>query len=307
MGDGQMKAAPVRVSDGNWLPYIEYYERQLLNGGDSNGCVLFTWQEDFDAQVNYLIENGKIPQSLLDQFSAWGYMDSNSNDGKPHFHTSPRFLQILTGNGLNGNNLVDAPTAARTYGCLPYTDLPVDPTMTPEEYVNPAAITPAMYAKAKQFLEAIGGKQAIQYQWITDGGTNVSGMRCALPAAPLALGINVGTNWNTVQPTIPPVSAGGQPGHSVMNYFIDVSDGTWIYDHYLPNPKDLVAGYPIWYSLQTIVNIIPLPPLPVEPSVPISTQSPQSISLWSAWLSAISSWLGNLSQRLSSKGRSKEK
>lgn len=308
LGDGKIKSAPVRVPDGNWLPYIEYYERQLLNTGDTNGCVIFTWQEDVDAQIDvqmeWLIQNGKVPQSLIDQFTEWGYMDSNSKDGKPHFHSSPRFLQILTGNGLNGNNLVDAPNAARTYGILPYTDLPVDPSMTPEEYVNPSAITQAMYDKAKQFLVAIGGKNAIQYQWITDGGTDIGAMKEALPAAPLALGINVGSNWNTVTPPAPAPSAGGQPGHSVLNYMIDGAQGSWIYDHYLPNPKDLVAGYPIWYSLQTIITITPLPPVPTAPSVPLNVASPVNVSAWTAWLNALSLFLANLYSRLSGlKGR----
>lgn len=36
------------VNDGNWLPYIEFFERQMLTFGDTNGCVLFTAQEAFD-------------------------------------------------------------------------------------------------------------------------------------------------------------------------------------------------------------------------------------------------------------------
>ncbi len=281
MGDGQIPSS-VRVADGNWLPYIEFYERQLLNTGDSNGCVIFTFQESFDAQMNYLILTNKISEELLTLFNRLGYMDTNSLDGAAHFHTSPRFIQILTGNGLSGNNLVDAPDAARKYGMLPYKDLPVDPTMTPEQYVDASAITQAMYDKASQFLAAIGSKTAISYQWITSGGTNIYGMQQSLPTAPLALGVNVGSNWNVVDPPAPPVSAGGSPGHSVMNYMIDAQDGTWIYDHYLPNPKDLVAGYPIWYSLQTILTVpLVAPVLPSQPTVQ------QELT----WLQQVSSFL----------------
>ena len=61
-------------------------------------------------------------------------MDTNSLDGKAHFHSSPRFWGVLTGNGANGNNLPDPWDAARKYGVLPYEDLPVSSSMTVAEY-----------------------------------------------------------------------------------------------------------------------------------------------------------------------------
>lgn len=302
LGDGRLKGVTTRVASGNWFSYYDFFERQLLNTGDTNGCVLFSTQETFDAQMEWQIQNGLVPQSVLAQFTALGYMDT-ATDGTTHFHTSPRWLQILTGNGLNGNSVQDGCDALRSYGPLPYTDLPVDPTLTPEQYVDASAITPAMKAKAAQFLALIGGKQAIQYQWITDGGTDVQATQELLVQAPALLGVNVGTDWNVTQPPPPPASAGGQPGHCVSNYWIDSSLGSWIYDHYTPNPKDLVSGYPIWYSLQMVVSPVFAPPTP--PATPITTNTPASNSAWSNWLSAVSAWLRNLFESSTLSGRQK--
>ncbi len=236
------------LSSGDWLPYIEFFERQLIGGGDSNGCVLFSTQEAFDAQIEFMIQNNQISTELLTFFNANGYMDTNSADGKAHFHTSPRFLQILTGNGFNGNSVPEAADVIRTYGCLPYTDLPVEGT-TMETYLT--GLTQEMKDKALRFLTALGGKQSVQYHWIVNAGaTNLPAMTQALQQSPLLLGIDPGTEWNQVQPYPPAV--GSPVGHCVMNYLTNTA--AWIYDHYTPNPKELV-DYPIPYVLQMIVSL----------------------------------------------------
>ncbi len=287
----QMKAV---LPSGNWLPYIEFYERQLLNTGDTDGCVLFTAQESFDAQIEQLIESGAITQKTIDWFDSLGYMDIGT-DGKKHFHSSPRWLQILTGNGLNGNAIQDAWDVMRKYGVLPYKDLPVDPTLTPQEYINPSAITQAMKDKAIQFLAGIGGKNSIGYHWITQGTPNVPAMLEALKTSPLCIGVNVGDNWNNVTPTSP--GTGANPGHCVMNYEIVGSD-KWIYDHYLPNPKDLTPDYPVWYALQAIVFVTPPPPAPMPPAQPT-----QATTL--TWLQALVAWVNGIVESITPQGRAK--
>jgi hypothetical protein len=281
MGDGNVPFKA--VSSGNWQPYLDFFERQDINY-ETNGCVLFTAQEDFDAQIENLIQLGKIPTGTLKLFNELGYMDSvNSLDGKPHFHSSPRFLQILTGNGYNGNALQDPWIVMRTKGILPWVDLPFGPTIPQSLYLT--GITQAMLDKAQQFLLAIGGSSSIQYQQLNQGGpTNLAVMQQALFQAPLQIGINVGANWNQINPTPPP--AGSLPGHSVMNYEI-VAGGCWIYDHYEPNPKDLLAGYPVQYVLQAVVSVTPPPP---SPELPPNPTVPQTVD----WLTQLQSWLQNL-------------
>ena len=128
------------VSNGDWGPRIEFFEPQKINGWDCDGCVLFAAQESFDAQMDNLIQTKQVPQGTLDLFNQLGYMDIGT-DNNPHFHSSPRFLQILTGNGTNGNALQDPWIVIRKYGVLPWKDMPFDSTITQEDYFAP--ISPA--------------------------------------------------------------------------------------------------------------------------------------------------------------------
>lgn len=288
------------VSSGNWVPYIEFFERQMLTSGDTDGCVLFTTQETFDAQIERMIQAGEITLATLQVFNDLGYLDTGT-DGKPHFHTSPRWIQILTGNGLNGNSVQQGWDVIRNYGALPYKDLPVDPTMTPQEYIDPTAITQAMKDKALQFREAMGGRlpdsrDFVQYHWIATGAENLQGMIDALLQAPLCLGVNVGTNWNVSAPPAP--ASGANPGHCVMGFQITSPDDVHIYDHYQPNPKELM-NYPVWWALQAVVTVnppVPAPTLPA-PATP-STASPSQIA---QWLRSLSAWLSNIADGLEGK------
>lgn len=244
------------VSSGIWTSNLEFFENQDL-GWETDGCVLFTAQESFDAQMDNLIGLGEIPKNIIAQFVSMGYMDLGF-DGLPHFHSSARFLQILTGNGMNGNNLYDAWDVMREYGVLPWKDLPYDKTITQAEYFTKP--TPAQFAKAAQFLALIGGKNAIPYHWVINGTPkDLVVMQKALQQAPLCLGIAVGQPWNQITPANPAPTA--PPQHSVMTYLIE-SPNNSILDHYPPYEKILDGGYSINYVMQGILS-------PIFTSVPI--------------------------------------
>lgn len=268
----------------NWNPYLKFFESQKLQF-ETDGCVLFTAQESFDGQMEYLISSGQISASLLSLFNQLGYMDTNSLDGKAHFHSSARYLQIMTGNGQNGNSLQDPWNVMRTYGVLPWTDLPYDSTITLEEYFT--TITPAQTAKAAQFLAAIGGKNAIQYHWVNaSGNTNIPSMVNALPQAPLCLGTTVCEPWDQLNP---PVCTELNAAHSTLAYEILPNDNVYILDHYVPYDKILNAGYPICYVVQGILSPIPvpsivLPPIPVLPTNPTAQQELATLDLIASWL-----------------------
>jgi len=122
MGDGHIVLGSVPpVPSGNWLSYYEFFERQMLNSGDTNCCVLFTTQESMDAQIEQQIQSGAISPATVAWFDSLGYMDVGT-DLLKHFHSSPRWLATLTGNGLDGNNVVDGWDVLRKYGALPYKD-----------------------------------------------------------------------------------------------------------------------------------------------------------------------------------------
>jgi hypothetical protein len=255
------------VSDGNWTPRIEFFENQdLAPWGDTNGCVLFAAQESFDAQMDNLIATGQMPPAILAQFNSMGYMDLG-RDGLPHFHSSPRFLQVLTGNGTNGNSCPEAWDVMRKYGVLPWRDLPYDATITETEYFAP--ISQTSLEKAAQFLTLIGGKDSIQYHWILNDSVanNIPAMQESMPQAPLCLGTPVCEPWNQEQP---PTCTSTDPAHSTIAYSIDTL--VHILDHYSPYEKELAFDYPIPYALQGIVT---LPPTPTQ----VETQIVQDSSI----------------------------
>lgn len=275
----------------DWVTRIKYFERQKIQF-ETDGCVLFTAQESLDAQIENLIALNLIPQPTLDLFTSLGYMDTAS-DGKPHFHSSPRFLQVLTGNGQRGNSMQSAWDVMRKYGVLPWKDLPYDDTTTLQQYFSP--IPQNLLDKAKQFLAAIGGKDSIQYHWIIVGGegraTDIPAMAKALPAGPLCLGTPVCEPWDQSKPPL----CSGQPSvHSTMAYELQGND-VLIEDHYVPEKKVLQNGYPIPYAMQGIISVTPPPPAPVLPPNPTL---PQTIS----WLEKVRKWLNAILNTI--KGRS---
>ena len=308
LGDGNMPEKMMGASVNDWTPYFHFMERQLIDF-ETDCCVIFSAQEIVDAEIDYLISVGKISQSTIDWFTSLGYMDSASDDGKPHFHSSPRYWSVLTGNGQNGNALQDPWNVARKYGCIPWTDLPFDSTITtPEQYFAP--IPQNLLDKGQQFLLGVGGKNWIQFHWVYENFNAVlpsASVDSARYKTPLHIGVNVGTNWNQVEPSVPVV--GSPAGHSISN-IADAPNGESCLDHYQPFIKTLVNGYPIPEIMQAVVTITPPPPAPPAPvptpATPTSPAQPVTVQEYSNWLTAILKWLsGILSTIQGAKGRKK--
>lgn len=282
MGDGHIifKA----VANGDWTSHAQFFERQKF-AFDSNGCVPFCVQESFDCQMDLLLATA--PASIVKQVTSMGYMNTG-RDNALHFHSSPRFLQILTGNGYHGNSIPEVWDVIRKYGILPWTDLPFDATTTSDEYISPAAITRVMYDKASQFLTLIGGKDSVQYHFLNDGSPkNVPLMQAAMLQAPLCVGVAVAGNWNQQIPS-PDPSVSASPEHCMMSTQI-LPPLVDCLDHYDPFQKTLDAGYPINYALQGVVTIAitPVPsPVPLPPN-PTPSQIQQWINAVKAWLAKI--------------------
>lgn len=293
LGDGNIKFESVSSSWPVW-----FNEDQKNPEFETDGCVCFCAQKSLDSQIDVLISNGIIPQSVVDQFISMGFMDTGI-DGKPHFHSSPRFLEIQTGNGTSGNSIPEAWDVIRKFGTLPWKDMPFNQMMTQNEYFTPP--TSVQLQKASQFLTLMGGKNFCQYHWLINGTVkNTSLMQNAILQAPLCNGIAVSEGWNQTTPSDPPQSQ--DPQHAVMGYKME-APVELVTDNYLPYNKVLDAGYPIHYVLQAVVKYLgfvplptpqPLPPLPTPlPPNPTNQQISQQVSLWSQWVQAILNWLRN--------------
>lgn len=263
LGANSAIAFKVVLPSGDWTPRIAFYEAQKL-AFETDGCVLFTDNESFDAQMDLILPT--LPPAIEQQIIEMGFMDTGL-DGNSHFHSSPRFIEGLTGNGINGNNLYDGPDVIRKYGILPWKDMPFTPGMTEAEYFTPP--TQAQFQKALKFRDLLGGKEFTKYHWVINGGAkNLKTIQTALQQAPLCIGISVGPNWNQEIPADP--QPNDPPEHSVMLYKVD-GQNAFIYDHYQPAKKTLDANYPIHYVLQMIVSPIIAPPTPAPAVSPIPT------------------------------------
>lgn len=100
-----------------------------------------------ETKFNYLINRG-LPQTHLNFLTDNGYIDES---GRCTF--SDAFVAIKSGTTRNGNSLIAPLEAIRKNGLIPKSMLPLLPTMTFDEYHNPARITSEMEALGQRFLE----------------------------------------------------------------------------------------------------------------------------------------------------------
>jgi hypothetical protein len=295
LGDGNVKMRA--AGNPNWTGNYHFRELQMIGGFDNEDCVIYGFQESFDAQMDRLIQAGEVDETIIEWFNLNGYMDSvNSDDQKAHFHSSERFIGYNTGNGFNGNAVQDPCKAAQTYGVIPWTDWPFDATITPATYFDKPPQT--LYDKGLLFLSKIGGKQNIAYHWVNQSNdTPRPLMDSSRQTAPLILGVATTQFWNQLEPTTPAI--GTPPNHVVDNTNV-VPQGEYIEDHYVPFEKIFTNDYPIPQCFQMVLSVSPvsIPPAPLPPTQP-------TVPTTLTWLQALSAWLSMVLEHISPQGRQK--
>src|SRR5205814_2572368 len=90
------------------------------------------------------------------------------NNGK-RFRSSWRYTHIKCGTRHNGTALQAPPDMFRKFGIIPYIDLPFEAQMTDDQYFNPPDMA-KHDALGAEFLARIGGRDAIQYHWVSKNG-----------------------------------------------------------------------------------------------------------------------------------------
>ncbi len=245
---------------GDWTPHFWFNENQRNPIFDTDGCACYDANKVLDAWMDFLMPS--LPASVAEQLAP--FMDADSIDGKPHFHSSPRFTENLTGNGQNGNSIPECFDVIRKYGAVPYTSLPFTTTMTPEEYF--AAVPRNILDMGAQFLALMGGKNFLQYHWLwNDSPKNFALMEQGILQSPLSVGIAVDdAGWNQTIPVDPPAAQGPQHALSLPKL---VPPSAQASDNYIPYTKFLDAGYPINYCLQAVVSFI----APIEQQIVTDT------------------------------------
>lgn len=101
-----------------------------------------------EEKFNWLLYNDKLMPETVAFLKENGYVNK---DGGVEF--SDAFIAILSGTTRTGNSLKAPIHAIHSHGLIPKSMLPLEPTMTWEEYHDPARITPALRQLGAEFLE----------------------------------------------------------------------------------------------------------------------------------------------------------
>jgi len=89
----------VRIYDGNWKDYANDFELQKQNGLEPMNCVTQAIINSIQAQIKWLLDNGKLEQEIIDFL----YQNDCIVDGKIQF--SKKFIAILSDTTPLGNYL----------------------------------------------------------------------------------------------------------------------------------------------------------------------------------------------------------
>ena len=267
---------------GDFTPFLPDFDRQKINAYESEACVPFSASQAaaIEVQINKQLESGQLPATTVEWLTTNGYF---CTDGKVHL--SERFVAKVDGTDPAVGTPLQAPwDAMRKYGCLPWSDWPFDESITSDAQFY-APLPQNLLDKAKQFLNYF----TIQYHWLVRNGsakgTPITLLKTALQQAPICIGINVGDNWNQVNPT---PTSDLAPEHSVL--IVKMDTATTVLDHYQPFLKVLPFSWNIGYAIQGIVT--PILPPPPPPTPPITV--PATLT----WLQKLTAWLQDIQAKM---------
>lgn len=172
----------------DWTQYAPSTERQYLPGFDTLSCTTFSALNDIEMISGLKIEKKFFREENIKWLNDNGYVDEN---GKVNF--SDRYIAILSGTTMLGNNFVSVGDAIIKYGLIPEKDLPLSGSNW-NEYMDPKLITPAMLQKGQEFRKRF----LPGYEWVFfnyDGGpfdeAEMLAIEEALQYAPIQIAIPV--------------------------------------------------------------------------------------------------------------------
>lgn len=228
----------------DWKKYTSRAERQYVPGFDTLSCTTFSALNDLEIIGNCKIEKKLFSDDNINWLKENGYFDDN---GMLNF--SDRFIAILSGTTMLGNDVISVGNAIIKYGLIPEKDLPIGGSSW-NEYMDPKNISPAMLKKGKEFRSRF--LPGYEWVWFSNDATfdqnEVDALQEALLYAPVQIGIPSPSTHATTMIAIQPVTS------------YDV------YDHYEPfffhTPWN--SGGVHWAFRYSLAEV----PAPVQPSYP---------------------------------------
>lgn len=178
---------------------------------DMMDCATRSAINILETKFNWLVKNKKISKPTIEFLENNGFIDS---DGVKF---SDAFIAIKSGTTRQGNSLKAPLEAIRKFGLIPKKMLPLEKSMTWEEYHNPERIVDSLINLGQESLKYI----AINYEQVYEKDMDVLLERDMLDVA--------GYAWpDPVNEEYPRVSY--QPNHAFMGIRKPM---TYIFDNYL--------------------------------------------------------------------------
>ena len=114
----------------DWRQFEPTNEKQRYLKFDTFGCVSFSASSDCEFQFNLYLKSGLLRQEDIDWLKSNGYFDEKGN-----VNFSDRWLVILSNTKPGVGNYISAVwDAARKYGLVPQSLIPIREDMTQAEY-----------------------------------------------------------------------------------------------------------------------------------------------------------------------------
>ena len=252
-----------RNPSGNWEKYrpTDEWQRRFVNGQlgyDTESCVTFSGIRIICMQLEFMLENGMIPDDVVQQMRDLGYFDA---EGKINF--SEWFSANTNGTTESaGNSLQNFWDGVHRDGLLPQSAGPSvnDFTKDTGGFLDASKITPEQRALAKKFHD-LGFDT--KYDWAVMGAENAQPtFAYYLKQSPLHVLVPTCSTWNNPIAAVCPLKT---VNHAVSNLAIIQGDGYKILDHYNPFEKELSWDYYVPYAIRSVVTFT----RPGTPATPV--------------------------------------
>ena len=234
-----------RLVNGIWTPYRPTIEAQYKQFSfDSMSCTAFSANNCIEYQINWMLQNNKIPASL----KLWLTNNGFFKDG--HFNLSDRYLAVVSGTTRQGNYFQSVWDSIRNNGAIPESMLPFGGNSW-EEYHDATKITQEMKDLGKEWVKRF----EVVYEWITFDNNpdftldQVQVCKESLKYAPLHIAVPVpGTHAITLEGIQEPTLT--------------------VFDQYPPYANINQLNYQIHYAMRGYISVKAPEKSPVELSTP---------------------------------------
>ena len=234
-----------RNTNRNWIEFLGMREDQRFRRFDTMACVTYSALNSVEAQINWMLKNGLVPNITKDWLIANGYLKNGL------FEASDRFTAKMSETTGRGNFFYKVWDSIRNDGLVPEYKWPTSQDFDWNEYYK--EIPEGVKNLGREFLNHFN----IRYEFVSveNPGDSLK-LDKELEHAPIQISVKTCYPWDAhVQ------ACSGAPNHAIL--LCDIKNDEYkIFDHYNPYEKTLDNAYYIGSAVKGIVTPIAKDPLP---------------------------------------------